>query len=154
MIRRLLVEPDRKELPQRERIGQTPRDAAFAVQSFEEADHHDAEILARRQRRTPQFIVIEVGAAGLAETIETGVVQNLVEPLIEGMTGCRRQLAAVPQVLLSLSLLPRPHRHSSIVRSKHFQCYMFLDFRHGLLGDGIARPSNRICIAEHLCVES
>jgi site-specific DNA recombinase len=32
-----------------------------------------------------------------------------------------------------LSLLPRAHRHSSIVRSKHFQYYMFLDFRHGLL---------------------
>jgi hypothetical protein len=34
-----------------------------------------------------------------------------------------------------LSLLPRAHRHSSIVRSKHFQYYMFLDFRHGLLSD-------------------
>src|SRR5450631_4635111 len=46
--------------------------------------------------------------------------------------GCG-QLAAVPEFLLPLSLLPRAHRHSSIVRSKHFQYHMFLDFRHGLL---------------------
>jgi hypothetical protein len=35
---------------------------------------------------------------------------------------------------LSFSLLSRPHRHRSIVRSKHFQYHMFLDFRHRLLG--------------------
>src|SRR6202021_135273 len=48
-------------------------------------------------------------------------------------TGACRELAAVPEFLLSLSLLPRPHRHRSIVRSKHFQYHMFLDFGHGLL---------------------
>ena len=84
--------------------------------------------------------MIEAGAAALAEDIEASVVQDLIEPLVERMTGCRRKLAAVPEFLLSLSLLPRPHRHRSIVRSKHFQYYMFLDFRHGLLGD-----FNRLC---------
>src|SRR5512134_3609365 len=49
------------------------------------------------------------------------------------MTGCCRNLAAIPEFLLSLSLLPRSHRHRSIVRSKHFQYHMFLEFRHGLL---------------------
>jgi hypothetical protein len=38
--------------------------------------------------------------------------------------GCG-QLAAVPEILLPLSLLPRAHRHRSIVRAKHFQCHMF-----------------------------
>ena len=52
----------RQELPQREGIGQAPGDAAFAIETFEEADHHDAEILARRQRRTSEFLVIETGA--------------------------------------------------------------------------------------------
>ena len=78
-------------------------------------------------------MVIEAGASGLAEKVKVGVVENLVEPLVEGMAGRCGQLAAVPQVLLSLSHLPRAHRHSSIVRPKHFQGYMFLDFRHGLL---------------------
>jgi len=36
VIRSLLVEPDGQELPQRERIGETPCDAASAVESFEE----------------------------------------------------------------------------------------------------------------------
>src|ERR1700694_4541520 len=49
------------------------------------------------------------------------------------MTWCYRKLAAVPDSLLSLSLLPRPHRHRSIVRPRHFLYHMFLDFRHGLL---------------------
>ncbi len=51
VVWRFLVESDREELPQRERIGQSPCDAAFAVESFEEADHHDAEILSGRQGR-------------------------------------------------------------------------------------------------------
>src|SRR5512134_88252 len=53
------------------------------------------------------------------------------------MTGCCRNLAAIPEFLLSLSLLPRSHRHRSIVRSKHFQYHMFLEFRHGLLSNSI-----------------
>jgi len=73
----------------------------------------------------PNLLVIEAGAAGFAEGIETGVVQDLVELLVEGVTGRCGQLAAVPQVLLSLSPLPRAHRHSWVVRSKHFQCCMF-----------------------------
>jgi hypothetical protein len=49
------------------------------------------------------------------------------------VTRCCGQFPAVPQVLLSLAHLPGAHRHSSIVESKHFQCYMSFDFRHGLL---------------------
>src|ERR1700735_3655891 len=48
------------------------------------------------------------------------------------MPGRGGYLAAVPQVLLPLSHLPSSHRHSSIVKSKHFRCHLF-DFRHGLL---------------------
>ena len=114
-----------KNCPQRERIGEAPRDAALAVESFKEADHHDAEILARRQGWTSELGVIEIGAVGFAEWVELGVVENFIQPLVEGVAWRCGQLAAVPQVLLSLSHLPRAHRHSSIVTSKHFQCYMF-----------------------------
>ena len=81
MIRCLLIEAEGKKLPQGQRIGHTPRDAAFAIEPFEETNHHHAEILARRKRRTAQLIVIEGGAIGLAEGVELGVVQDLVETL-------------------------------------------------------------------------
>jgi hypothetical protein len=51
MIGRLLVECNGEELPERERVGQAPGDAALAGESFEEADHHDAEILAREEAK-------------------------------------------------------------------------------------------------------
>ena len=66
VIRRPLVQSDRQELPQRERIGETPRDAALAIESLEEPDHHDAEVLARRQGWTSESVVIETGAGSFA----------------------------------------------------------------------------------------
>src|ERR1700686_2091655 len=92
VIRRLLVKSDGQELPQRERIGETPRDTALAIESFEEPDHHDAEILARRQGWTSEFVVIETGAGRFAECVELGLVENLVEPPVEGVPRCRGQL--------------------------------------------------------------
>src|ERR1700733_14095695 len=53
VIRSLLLQSNRQKLPQRQCIGQTPCDPAFAVQSFEKADHHDAEVETRRKRWTP-----------------------------------------------------------------------------------------------------
>jgi hypothetical protein len=88
VIRRLLIQCDGEELAECERIGQAPSDAAFAVQALEEADHHDAEIPAGRQRRASEIAVIEVGASGFTEGIERGVVEDLIEPLTTGMAGC------------------------------------------------------------------
>src|SRR5450755_5043351 len=79
----LLIQADGQELSQRERIGETPRDAALAIKSFEEPDHHDAEILARRQGWTSEFVVIETGAGSFAECVELGLVENVVESLVE-----------------------------------------------------------------------
>src|SRR5436305_354278 len=79
VIRRLLIQCDREELPERERIGQAPSDAALAVEALEKADHHDAEILARRKGWTAELLVIELGTAGFAEGVELGVVENFCE---------------------------------------------------------------------------
>ena len=111
VIGSLLVESDGQELPQRERIGQPPRDAALAVESFKKADHHDAEILARRQGWTSELGVIEIGAVGFAEWVELGVVENFIQPLVEGVAWCCRQLPAVPTsplVSLAFSACPSP----------------------------------------------
>ncbi|MGA2185074.1 MAG: hypothetical protein ABSH47_18805, partial [Bryobacteraceae bacterium] len=40
---------------------------------------------------------------------------------------------AVPQSFLPLPLPARAHRHTSILKAKHFQGQVFLAFRHGLL---------------------
>jgi hypothetical protein len=63
---------------------------------------------------------------GFAKRVELGVVENFVEPLVEGVAWSCGQLAAVPQVLLALSHLTGTHRHSPIVESRHFNCHMFL----------------------------
>jgi hypothetical protein len=73
-------------------------------------------------------MVIEAGTSGLAEKVEVGVVENLVEPLVEGVARRCGQLAAVPQVLLSLSHLPRAHRHCSIGQVAHVECKLLKAF--------------------------
>src|SRR5260370_29788259 len=128
MVRRLLIQSDGQKLPQRERIGQTPRDATLTVEPFEETDHHNAEVQARRQRWPPQFRVIEAGPTLLAEAVKTSFVENLVQAAIERMARGHRQLAAVPQCLLPLPLLTSDHGHKLILKSKHFHRQMFFNF--------------------------
>ena len=83
VIGRPLIQPNAQKLPQSERIGQPPGDATFAIESFKETNHHDPEVEPRCQRRTSQFLVIELSALGLAKAIEARLVENLVEPLVE-----------------------------------------------------------------------
>src|SRR4029078_6103172 len=75
-----------EESAKAQRIRHTPSDASFAVDPLEEADQHQTEVHARHERRTAQLLVIELAAAALAEVIEAGLVQHLVQPLIERLT--------------------------------------------------------------------
>src|SRR6266576_3579608 len=45
MVRSLFVQSDRQKLSQCKRIGQPPRDAPLAIESFKETNHHDADVL-------------------------------------------------------------------------------------------------------------
>src|SRR5205823_12033660 len=92
VIGRVLVECDRQELSQRKRIGEAPGDAALTVESFEEADHHDPEILAWRQGWSSQSVVIKAATVCFAEKVELGIVEYFVKPLIEGVAWCCGQL--------------------------------------------------------------
>src|SRR5437868_9570303 len=83
VIGRALIQADGQELAQCEGIGQSPSNTPFAVQPFEETYHHDAEILARRQRWPSEFVVVEARAFGFTEAIEPGAVEHVVETLIE-----------------------------------------------------------------------
>ncbi len=55
MVRRLLVQSDGEKLPQRERIGQPPGNAALAVDALEEPDHHDPEVQPGASDGRPSF---------------------------------------------------------------------------------------------------
>lgn len=125
MVGRVLVQSNGEKLPQRERIGQTPRNAALALQSFKEPDHHDAKVQPRRQGRTSQFGVVKARATLLAVAVKVGFVQSLIQTGVKRMSGSRGQLSSVPQRLLPLPALPRAHRHKPILKSKHFQVKMF-----------------------------
>src|SRR5438270_7643082 len=95
---------------QGEGIGQPPGDAPFAVEPFEESDHHDAEVLARRQGRTSELVVVEAGALSFTKGIEPGRVEHVVETFVERVAGSCGEFTAVPEVFLSLSLLAGAHR--------------------------------------------
>src|SRR5215472_4146330 len=137
VIGRALIQVDGKELAQGEGIGESPSDAPLAIQPFEEPDHHHAKVLAGSQRWPSEFVVVETGALCFAERIEPGGFEHLVEARVERMAGSRGEFAAVPEVLLSLSLLAGAHRHKSILKPKHSRYQMFLHFRHRLLGNNI-----------------
>src|SRR5262249_47180505 len=77
--------------------------------------------------------VVKARARLFAELVKAGFVENLVQAAVERVTRSLRQLASIPQRLLSLSLLPRAHRHDPILGPKHSHVKMFFDFRHGLL---------------------
>src|ERR1700730_7037036 len=116
MVRRRLVQSALQKLPQARRTGHTTSDTSFAVDPLEEADQHQTEVHARHERRTAQLLVIELAAAALAELIEAGLVQHLVQPLIERVTRSFGQFAAIPEALLPLPMPARSHRHSRILR--------------------------------------
>src|SRR4051794_22144264 len=82
-----LIQADRQELAQGEGIGESPGDAPLTVQPFEEPNHHDAEVLARRQRWPSELVVIEAGALSFTERIEPGGVKYLIETRVERMAG-------------------------------------------------------------------
>src|SRR5438270_2895069 len=113
-----LLQPDGQELAQGEGIGDSPSDAPLAVEPFEEPDHDDPEVLARRQRWPSQFVVVEASALRFTETIEPRRVEHVVQTPVERVARSRSEFTVVPEALLSLSLLASTHRHPSDCRAK------------------------------------
>src|SRR5215472_7859176 len=113
MVGGVLVQSNGEKLPQRERIGQTPRNAALAIESFEEPDHHDAKVQSRRQGRTSQFGVVKARATLLAVAVKAGLVKSFIQTGVKRMSGSSGQLSSIPQRLLPLPALARTHRHKT-----------------------------------------
>jgi hypothetical protein len=55
-------------LPRRQRIGNPPRYASFAVDALEKADHHQPENTGPEPTKAAQLLVIELPAAPFTET--------------------------------------------------------------------------------------
>jgi len=89
VIRRILIQSDRQELRS---VSESAR--RHAMRRSLSSPSKKPIIMTRKYRPggsdgRPSY-VIEADAAGLAEGIEAGVVQDLIEPLVERMTwGCR-----------------------------------------------------------------
>jgi hypothetical protein len=76
---------------------------------------HQTEVHARHERRTAQLLVIKPPTAALAELVEGGLVQQLVQPPIKRMTWTFGQLTAIPEILLPLPMPACSHRQSRIL---------------------------------------
>jgi hypothetical protein len=112
VIRRRLRDPHAYELPQRQRIGQAPRDAALTIDSFEIADRQRTKIDAGDQAWATHRRRVEPAAKALHKRVKFLCIQKLVQALIERMTRRTRQIhVRNPYLLLLLLTLPCPHPH-------------------------------------------
>src|SRR3954469_7142762 len=91
-----LIQADGQELAQGEGIGHSPSDAPLAVEPFEEPDHYDAKVLARRQRWPSEFVVVEASALCFTEAIEPRRVEHVVETPVERVA--RRHSELTPRL--------------------------------------------------------
>src|ERR1022692_4134406 len=118
VVRRVLVQRNAHKTPQRQRVRQSPGDAALRPDAFEIPDQQRPEVDPRSQRRTTVPRRIELCAAALDELVEALRLQQLVQSLIKRMPRRRRQLPVRdPQILLLLPLPARPHRHAPILQT-------------------------------------
>jgi DNA-binding transcriptional LysR family regulator len=92
MVRWVVFQADAQEIPQRQRIGRTPSDAALRVNAFEVPDQQQPEVDAGRQARATHRLRVEAGALAFDEIIESVLAQQLIQAPVEWMTGRRRQL--------------------------------------------------------------
>ena len=112
MIGRGFVEFYGEKAPQRDRIGQAPSDAAFAVDAFEVADQQAAEVAAGRQRGTARVRRVELLTALFGELVEAVLVEQLVEPAVKRVGRCVWQIrGGDPQPFLPLPLVASSHCH-------------------------------------------
>ena len=76
VVGRNVVQRDVQELPQAQRIGRSPRHRPFRLQAFEVAEQQHSKVAARRQRRTPDSVGVELRALLFDESVEAGIVET------------------------------------------------------------------------------
>src|SRR5687767_8745481 len=91
MIRGRLRQHQSEKVTQRERIGCPPPDRALRVQAFEIADQQQPEVAPGWQPRST-LIGVEWLAEPFDVTIEVVLIEDLIEPCVEWMSGAARQI--------------------------------------------------------------
>ncbi len=92
MVRNPLALLQAQELPQRQAVGAPPLDPALRIDAFEIADQVHPEVPPRRDRRRPHPRRVIGRAQLLGKTIEIGVDQNPLKPIIENVARRPRHL--------------------------------------------------------------
>ena len=72
-----------QKLPQRQRVRAAPLDPALGVDPLEIADHVHPEVPARRDRRRAHLRCVVRPAGRLRESVEAGVDQHPLKPIVE-----------------------------------------------------------------------
>ena len=113
MLGRRLLEAEAQEPAERERIGGAPRDAALRVDALEVPDQQQPEVRARRQARATHCRGVEWGALRLNKRVERVGVEDLIQPLVEGMPARDGQLIRRdPQPRCPCPILTSTHGHA------------------------------------------
>ena len=92
VVRRRLGHVQVQESPQAQRIRDPPRNPPLRRQTLEVADEQQPEIPPRTQTRAAQPRRVEHRAQPLHKGIESGLLQNPVQPFEKGMSRARRKV--------------------------------------------------------------
>ena len=100
-----------------------PRDGPFRIQALKVAQQQQAEVAARRQTWPADPVGVKPRALGLDEGVKAGVVEHLVQPLVERMPRALRQICAGhPHRLLPRSAAAFAHRHGRECSTRDRSC--------------------------------
>ena len=115
VVRRRLLEAESHEPANGQRIGRTPRDAAFRIETFEVADQQQPEIASRFQTRAPHGRGIESPTLVFRKPVDSLGIENRIQLGVERVTRRRGQVGrGDPQRrLLGLARAHGHTRHSS-----------------------------------------
>src|SRR5580765_2436367 len=80
-----------EKFAQGERIGRSPRDGALGVQALEIPDQQQPEVPPGRQTRST-VAGVEALAQPFHVSVEVVLIEELIQPLVEGMRGTARQV--------------------------------------------------------------
>jgi len=113
MVWRFLVQGVTQKPPHGQRIGCTPSDGPFRVQTLEISDQQCSKVNARGNARpTIRTLLVKPPAECLDSSIEVMLIQNLVQSVVEGIAGrFNYSTGGNPKVLLPLPFLTGSHRH-------------------------------------------
>jgi hypothetical protein len=135
MIRGGLVDSVAQKVPQAQRVGHSPGNAAFTIDPFEESDQHHPEVYAGNQGWPAHAIGIIALAFSFAKLVKVRLLHHPFQFPVERMPGGFDHFGAIPQLFLPFTVLFGAHCHNQFY-PETFQ--IGNDFRDRLLTNACA----------------